>query len=199
MPAAFHSSRRPPAEPALDMLRLRQSAAPMPAQPHWAAMRARCLTFGGRYSLRGWFGFERHHLRAQLGVGCENAMPAQRGSAHFAQRSYAASKANQVQPRSGHQRSQPLHELQRRHHQVRGAEPGHKRSCGPFVPGEGLGHWPSAACRAVSPGGLELEDHLARGVGLHALIGQSRARDVAAQLLQRLAASRRRSARRRAG
>jgi len=40
---------------------------------------------------------------------------------------------------------------------------------------------------AVSPGGLELEHHLPGSVGLHALVGQCRARDVAAQLLQRLA------------
>ena len=39
----------------------------------------------------------------------------------------------------------------------------------------------------VTPGGLELEHHLPGGVGLHALVGQCRAVDVAAQLLQRLA------------
>ena len=32
------------------------------------------------------------------------------------------------------------------------ASPGHKQSSGLFVPGERLGHWPSAACKA-SPGG----------------------------------------------
>jgi len=87
-----------------------------------------------RCGRHGWFGLLRHHLRhhqrAQLGVGCQNAM-----------------EANQVQPRSGHQRSQPLHELQRRHHQVRGAD---------------------------APSGLELEHDLPGGVGLHALVGQSR-------------------------
>ncbi len=51
-------------------------------------------------------------------------------------------KRNQVQPRAWHQRRQPLHELQRRHHQVRGP---------------------------VAPGGLQLEYHLARRVGLYAL------------------------------
>ena len=35
-------------------------------------------------------------------------------------------------------------------------------------------------------GGLELEHHLARGIGLYALVGQCRAGDVAAQLFQRL-------------
>ena len=45
----------------------------------------------------------------------------QRGSAHFAKRSYADTKADQVQPRAWHQRCQPLHELQRRHDQMRGA------------------------------------------------------------------------------
>jgi len=70
------------------------------------------------------------------------------------------SETDQVQPGAWHQRSQPLHELQRRHHQVRGA---------------------------VAPSGLELEHDLPGRVGLHALVGQSGARDVAAQLLQRLA------------
>jgi hypothetical protein len=35
---------------------------------------------------------------------------------------------------------------------------------------------------AVAPGCLELEYDLTRGVGFHALVGQRRARDVAAQL-----------------
>ena len=56
-------------------------------------------------------------------------------------------KADQVQPRSGHPRSQPLHELQRRRPLVR---------------------------RAVVPGGLELQHHLTRSVGLHALGGRVR-------------------------
>ena len=46
-----------------------------------------------------------------------------------------------------------------------GAEPGHKQSSGLFVPGEGPGHWPGAACKAGStaaakgtgaPGGARL-------------------------------------------
>ena len=40
---------------------------------------------------------------------------------------------------------------------------------------------------AIAPSGLELEHDLSGGVGLHALVGQSAARDGAAQLLQRLA------------
>jgi hypothetical protein len=59
-----------------------------------------------------------------------------------------------------HQRGQPPHELQRAHHQVRGA---------------------------VAPRGLELEHHLPGGVGLHAFVGQCRAGDAAAQLFKPLA------------
>jgi len=40
---------------------------------------------------------------------------------------------------------------------------------------------------AVTPGSLELEHDFPGGVGLHALVGQRRPRDVAAQLLQPLA------------
>lgn len=40
---------------------------------------------------------------------------------------------------------------------------------------------------AVSPEGLWLEHHLARSVSLYALVGQCRACDLAAKLLQRLA------------
>ena len=69
-----------------------------------------------------------------------------------------------MQPRPGHERREPLRELQRAHHQVRGAEPGHKQSGGLYVPGEGPGHRPGAACRAVAPRGLELELHPAGGV-----------------------------------
>ena len=54
----------------------------------------------------------------------------------------------------------PLHELQRAHHQVRGA---------------------------VAPGGLELEIHLACIIELHSLVCQRRPGDVTAQLLQPLA------------
>jgi transposase, IS5 family len=80
------------------------------------------------------------HQRAQLGVGCQHAV-----------------QADQMQPRSGHQGSQALHELQRRHDQVRGP---------------------------VAPRSLELEHHLPGGVGLHAFFGQGRPGDVAAQLFQ---------------
>ena len=59
-----------------------------------------------------------------------------------------------------HQRCQPLHKLQRRHCQARGA---------------------------VAPGCLELQHHLARGTTLHRLVGQGRAGDGEVQLLERLA------------
>jgi len=62
-----------------------------------------------------------------------------------------------VQARPRHQGSQPLHELQRRHHQVRGA---------------------------VAPGRLQLQHDLPGGVALGAFVGQRRAGDGAAQLLQ---------------
>jgi hypothetical protein len=53
----------------------------------------------------------------------------------------------------------PLRELQRRHHQVRGA---------------------------VAPRGLELQHDLASDLGSYAFVGQRRTCDVAVQLLQRL-------------
>ena len=95
-------------------------------------MHAGRLALGRRYGLSGGLGLLRHHQRAQLGVGGQHAV-----------------EADQVQPGPGHQRRQPLHELQRRHHQVRGA---------------------------VAPGSLELQHDLSGGVGLYALVGQRRAR-----------------------
>ena len=59
-----------------------------------------------------------------------------------------AKKVDQMQPRSLHQGCQSLHELQRRLDQMRAA---------------------------VSPRGLQLEQHLARSVSLYALVGQCRA------------------------
>ena len=41
-----------------------------------AVMGARRLALDRRCGLRRWFGFLRHHQRAELGVGCENAMGA---------------------------------------------------------------------------------------------------------------------------
>jgi len=40
---------------------------------------------------------------------------------------------------------------------------------------------------AIAPGGLEFEHHLPRAIDLHALVGQRRARDGAAQLFPPLA------------
>ena len=54
--------------------------------------------------------------------------------------------------RSHYQCRKPLHELQRRHHDVHGA---------------------------VAPGNLEREDNLAGAVELHALVDQSRSGDLA--------------------
>jgi hypothetical protein len=62
--------------------------------------------------------------------------------------------------RARHSDRQPLHELQRRHHQVRGA---------------------------VAPGRLQLEHNLTGRIALHTVAGQRGARDVAAQLFQRSA------------
>ena len=112
-------------------------------QPQRAVVRTVRLALGGQCGLRRRLGLLWYHQRAQPGVGRQHAV-----------------EANQVQPRPWHQRGQALHELQRRHDQMRGA---------------------------VAPGCLELEHHLPGGVGLHAFVGQCRAGDVAAQLFQRLA------------
>jgi len=106
-------------------------------------VRALRLAVGGWRGLGGLLGLLWHHHRAQLGIGCQHAM-----------------ETDQVQARPGHQGSQPLYELQRRHHQVRGA---------------------------VAPGRLERQHDLSGGVALHTFNGQGRAGDVAAQLLQSLA------------
>ena len=75
-----------------------------PAQANRSVVRAVRLAFGGWRGLRGRFSLLRHHLRAQLGVECKHVV-----------------EANQVQLRAVNQGRQPLHELQRRSHQVRGA------------------------------------------------------------------------------
>ena len=69
-------------------------------------------------------------------------------------------KTDQMQARARHQCCQPLHEFQRRHHEV---------------------------ARAVAIGGLQLEHRLPRAVHTEPLVGDGRARDVAAQVLKRLA------------
>jgi hypothetical protein len=82
--------------------------------------------FGGRLRLCG--RLLRHHQRAQLRVRRQHAV-----------------EPVQVQHGPQHQRRQPLQELQRPHHQVRGP---------------------------VAPRRLELELHLPCGVELHAFVGQ---------------------------
>ncbi len=62
------------------------------------------LALGGRRGLRGRLGLLRHNQRAQLGVGNQHAVVAQREPAHFAKRSYADTKADQVQPGPWHGR-----------------------------------------------------------------------------------------------
>ena len=49
---------------------------PRPTQPHRAVVRTVRLALGGRRGLRGRIGLSRHHLRAQLGVGCQHAVEA---------------------------------------------------------------------------------------------------------------------------
>ena len=87
-------------------------------------MRTAGLALGGWRGLCRRLRLLRHHQRAQLGVGRQDAM-----------------EANQVQPGPWYQRRQPLHELQRRHHEVGGA---------------------------VAPRGLQLQYDLPGGVGLYA-------------------------------
>jgi len=45
-----------------------------PAQPNRTVVRTGRLVLGRRYDLHGWFAFLRHHLRSQLGVGCQYAV-----------------------------------------------------------------------------------------------------------------------------
>ena len=85
----------------------------------------------------------RNDRRAQLGVGREHAM-----------------EANQMQPRTRDQCGQPLHELQRRHHDMGGA---------------------------VAVGALELQHDLARWIALEPFVGNGRAGDIAAQAFELLA------------
>ena len=65
-----------------------------------------------------------------------------------------------MQARPRHQRGQALHELQRRHHNVRGA---------------------------VAPGALELQHDVTRAMALEPFVGDRRTRDVAAQPFEFLA------------
>jgi len=65
-----------------------------------------------------------------------------------------------MQPRTRHECGEPLHELQRRHHDMGGA---------------------------VAPGAFELQHHLAGLIALEPLVGNRRAGDIAAQALELLA------------
>ena len=79
----------------------------------------------------------RNDLGPQFGVGREHTM-----------------EANQMQPGPRHQCGQALHELQRRHHDMRGA---------------------------VAPGALELQHDLAGWIAFEPFVGNGRAGDIAAQ------------------
>jgi hypothetical protein len=68
--------------------------------------------------------------------------------------------AEQMQARPRHQRGQALHELQRRHHNVRGA---------------------------VAPGALELQHDVSSAIALESFVGDRGTRDVPAQALEFLA------------
>jgi len=68
-------------------------------------------------------------------------------------------KADQMQARARHESGEPLHEFQRRHHEV---------------------------VRSITIRRLQLEHHLPRAVHTQPLVGDGRARDVAAQVLTQL-------------
>jgi hypothetical protein len=70
--------------------------------PSWGCADGPCSTTGGR----------------SFAFGARTPCSRNGGAAHFAHRSYADTKPDQVQPRPRHQRRQPLHELQRAHHRV---------------------------------------------------------------------------------
>ena len=82
----------------------------------------------------------RHDRGPQLGVRREHPM-----------------KTDEMPARAWHQGCQPLHEFQRRHHEV---------------------------ARAIAIGGLQLEHHLPGAVHAEPLVGDGRAHDVAAQVLK---------------
>jgi hypothetical protein len=90
-------------------------------------------------------GLLRHHQHPQMGVGREHAMVRAAGVRSLREAKCCGHQTDQVQSRAWHQGRQPLHELQRTHHQV-GA--------------------------AVAPGRLEHEHDLAGGIGLYAFVGQ---------------------------
>ena len=116
---------------------------PDPTNARRPAVRAAWLGRGELRLAGDLLGAVRHHQCPQLRVGRQHPM-----------------ESDQVQPRSRHQRGQPLHELKRAHHDVGGA---------------------------VAPGGLEFEHHLPGAVDLYAFIGHCGSGDGAAQLFQPLA------------
>ena len=92
-----------------------------PAQPHRAMVRTGRLALGRWSCLCGRPWILRHHQHAQLGVGCQYAVVRAAGIRSLREAKLRGHQTDQVQPRSGYQCRQPLHELQRRHHQMRGA------------------------------------------------------------------------------
>ena len=100
------------------------------------------LVVGAIYGLIG-VGFlrrARHDCTTQSGIGRQHAV-----------------KANQVQAWAWRQRGQALHELQRRHPDVRGA---------------------------IAPGALQLQHDATRAILLEPFVGERGARDVAAQAFE---------------
>jgi len=85
----------------------------------------------------------RHDRRTQPGIGRQHPVIAE-----------------QMQARPRHQRGQALHELRRRHHNVRGA---------------------------VAPGALELQHDVSSAIALESFVGDRGTRDVPAQALEFLA------------
>ena len=78
---------------------------PRPADAVRSALNRLGLAFAGNCGLGGplhHFGPLWRHQRPQLGVRGQHAMVAKRGSAHCAQRSYADTKTDEVQPRPRH-------------------------------------------------------------------------------------------------
>jgi len=119
--------------------------------------------FGGRSGLHGRFGFLRHDLRVQPGFACEN--PERRGSRSEGPLT-SRSKTTRTSNESG---------------AVWGVAPAQRSRC--MNSSGDITRWVVPSRQGVP----ELEHHLPGGVNLYAFVGQSRAREATAQLLQRLA------------